>query len=66
MGTVELTFNVEHADLYRDQNEKLVAHLVGFDYVDLLNKLTVFKAEQDALAAAEAAPQTPTAIGVTG
>jgi hypothetical protein len=44
---IELTVVVEHADLKRDENDNLVAHLVGISEKELLAAIERYRALLD-------------------
>lgn len=52
---IELTFSVEHADMYRNAEGELIVHAIGVDVDDLLTNILAFKQEQKAKAAVEQA-----------
>lgn len=48
MAKIELRFKTDHADLFRNENDELVVHLVGVDEAEVMTAIAGFHTALDA------------------
>lgn len=56
---IEISFETEHADLFRDEEEKLIVHAVGVELEELEAEIAKFKKSQEPTLAEKLAEPTP-------